>query len=103
MHSKLFEATDAESVARGVPLRLSPVLHEVPVAGVAAGSSRFYNAIMSQRVIEVVVGVDGNVAADDLARLGVGPGDYLRIVPVVVSSRRSFLGAFPRDVRFSQT
>jgi hypothetical protein len=67
MHSKPFEATDAESVARRVPLRLSPVLHEVPVAGVAAGSSRFYKAIMSQRVIEVVVGVDGNVAADDLA------------------------------------
>lgn len=53
-------------------------------------------------MIEVVVGVDGNVAADDLARLGVRPGDHLRIVPVVVSSRRSFLGAFPRDVGFSQ-
>ena len=57
---------------------------------------------MSQRVIEVVVGADGNVAADDLARLGVRPGDHLRIVPVVVSPRRSFLGAFPRDVGFTQ-
>jgi hypothetical protein len=59
--------------------------------------------MMSQRVIEVVVGVDGNVAADDLARLGVRPGDHLRIVPLVVSPRRSFLGAFPRDVGFSQS
>jgi hypothetical protein len=61
-----------------------------------------YNAAMSLRAIEVVVGVDGNVAADDLARLGVRPGDHLRIVPVVVSTRRSFLGAFPRDVGFTQ-
>lgn len=62
----------------------------------------FYNAAMSQRVIEVVVGLDGNVAADDLARLGVRPGDHLRIVPLVVNPRRSFLGAFPRDVGFTQ-
>ncbi len=34
------EAIDAESVARRVPLRLSAVLHKVPVAGVAAGRSR---------------------------------------------------------------
>lgn len=57
---------------------------------------------MSQRAIEVVVGVDGNVAAGDLARHGVRPGDHLRIVPVVVHTRRSFLGAFPRDVGFTQ-
>lgn len=53
-------------------------------------------------MIEVVVGVDGNVAADDLARLGVRPGDLLRIAPVVVGPRRSFLGAFPRNVGFTQ-
>ena len=58
---------------------------------------------MSQRVIEVVVGVDGNVAADDLARLGVRPGDHLRIEPLAVSPRRSFLGAFPRDVGLTQS
>ncbi len=57
---------------------------------------------MNQRAIEVVVGADGNIAAVDLARLGVRPGDHLRIVPVVVSSRKSFLGAFPRDVGFTQ-
>ena len=57
---------------------------------------------MSQRVIEVVIGVDGNVAAGDLARLGVRPGDHVRIVPVPVTPRRSFLGAYPRDVGFTQ-
>jgi hypothetical protein len=36
----LFEAIDAESVARRVPFTLSAVLHEVLVAGVAAGCSR---------------------------------------------------------------
>ncbi len=57
---------------------------------------------MSQRAIEVVVGRDGNIAADDLARFGVRPGDHLRIVPVVANARRSLLGAFPRDVGFTQ-
>ena len=57
---------------------------------------------MSQRAIEVAVGRDGNIAADDLARSCVRPGDHSRIVPVVVSTRRSFLGAFPRHVGFTQ-
>jgi hypothetical protein len=97
-------AIDAESVARCTTtqveqcpsscarLRASPL----DVLG-------FCNEMMSQRVIEVVVGVDVNVAADDLARLGVRPGDHLRIVPLAVSPRRSFLGAFPRDVGFTQS
>ena len=57
---------------------------------------------MSVHAVEVVVGADGGVAANDLARLGVRPGDHLRIVPVPISSRKSFLGAFPRDVGFTQ-
>jgi hypothetical protein len=75
----------------------------MPVFGRRRWCSRFYNEMMSQRAIEVVVGVDGNVADDDLARLGVRPGDHLRIVPLAVSPRRSFLGAFPRDVGFTQS
>jgi hypothetical protein len=57
---------------------------------------------MNQRAIEVVVGADGNVASDALAPLGVRPGDHLRIVPIIPHARKSFLGAFPRAVGFTQ-
>ena len=56
---------------------------------------------MNQRAIEVVVGLDGNVDARDLARIGARPGDYLQIVPVPKTVRRSFLGAYPREVGFT--
>jgi hypothetical protein len=83
------------------PPGLRTVLRKVPVAEVAAVVLGSFNAVMGQRVIEVVVGAEGNVSADDLARLGVRPGDHLRIAPVALSPRRSFPWAFPRDVGFT--
>ena len=57
---------------------------------------------MNQRALEVIVGPDGGVAAGDLAPLGVRPGDHLRLVAVAPRQRKSLLGAFPRDIGFTQ-
>jgi hypothetical protein len=50
----------------------------------------------------VVVGPDGGVDALELRSLGVRPGDHLRVVSVEPRQRKSFLGAFPRDIGFTQ-
>ena len=57
---------------------------------------------MSQLAFEVVVGPDGGVAAGDLAPHGVRPGDHLRLVAVEPRRPKSLLGAFPREVGFTQ-
>jgi hypothetical protein len=57
---------------------------------------------MNQPAVEIVVGPDGGVAPRELARLGVRPGDHLRLVAVEPRRPRSMLGAFPRDVGFTQ-
>ena len=57
---------------------------------------------MGEHAFEIVVGPDGGVAARDLARLGVRPGDRLRLVTVGPRRPTSMLGAFPRDVGFTQ-
>jgi hypothetical protein len=57
---------------------------------------------MSQHAFDIVVGPDGGVAAGELARLGVRPGDHLRLVAVGPRRPKSLLGAFPRDVGFTQ-
>ena len=57
---------------------------------------------MAEHALEVVVGPDGGVNPHDLRRLGVRPGDHLRIVTVQERIRKSFLGAFPREVGFTQ-
>jgi hypothetical protein len=49
------------------------------------------------------VGDDGSlhVAADQLARGGVGPGDHVRVVRVGKRAMRSMLGAHARNVGFT--
>ena len=53
---------------------------------------------------EVPIGDDGDlvVAADELARHGVGPGDTVRIEPLRKQPRVSRLGAHRRAVGFTQ-
>ena len=57
---------------------------------------------MSEQALEVVVGPDGGVAPGELARLGVRPGDHLRLVAVEQRRPKSLLGAFPREIGFTQ-
>jgi len=57
---------------------------------------------MGLRGVDVVVGPDGGVDPQELARLGVRPGDRFRVVPVGPRTRRSLLGAFPREIGFTQ-
>ena len=66
------------------------------------GRGRTLPADMSEQAVEVVVGPDGGVAPDDLARLGVRPGDHLRLVAVRQRRPKSLLGAFPREIGFTQ-
>jgi hypothetical protein len=45
---------------------------------------------------ELVVAADGSIPADQLARLGVGPGTHLRVVEAPVArSGGSFVGSLP--------
>ena len=57
---------------------------------------------MSEQAVEVVVGPDGGVAPGELARLGVRPGDHVRLVAVEQRRPKSLLGAFPREIGFTQ-
>jgi hypothetical protein len=57
---------------------------------------------MSEQALDIVVAPDGGVSAAELARLGVRPGDHLRVVSVEPRRPRSMLGAFPRETGFTQ-
>ncbi len=57
---------------------------------------------MSEHALEIVVGPDGGVDARDLARLGVRRGDHVRLVPIEKRTPTSLLGAFPREIGFTQ-
>lgn len=52
--------------------------------------------------MEIVVGPDGAVNARELARLGVQPGDHIRLVVIERRTPSSLLGAFPREIGLTQ-
>jgi len=58
---------------------------------------------MSEPAIEGVVGDDGAIHVNEgqLAAIGVGPGDNVRVLPVPPRTVRSRLGALTRDVGFT--
>jgi hypothetical protein len=77
----------------------------------AAGSTAFVrcttegkDTTMGEPAIDGVVGHDGTIHLneDELAAIGVGPGDSVRVLPGPYRAVRSRLGALARDVGFTQ-
>lgn len=58
---------------------------------------------MSEPALDAIVGHNGSlhIPADDLAAHGVGPGDRVRVLRVGNRKIRSMLGAYTRDVGFT--
>lgn len=59
---------------------------------------------MGEPAIDGVVGDDGTIHLnqDELAAIGVGPGDNVRVLPGPHRAVRSRLGALTRDVGFTE-
>jgi hypothetical protein len=59
---------------------------------------------MGERAIDGVVGDDGTIHLNEgeLAAIGVGPGDNVRVLPGTSRAVRSRLGALARDVGFTE-
>ncbi len=59
---------------------------------------------MGEPAIDGVVGDDGTIHLnqDELAAIGVGPGDNVRVLPGPYRAVRSRLGALARDVGFTE-
>ncbi|MFP5487675.1 MAG: hypothetical protein ACLGHQ_05155 [Acidimicrobiia bacterium] len=59
---------------------------------------------MGEPAIDGVVGDDGTIHLneDELAAIGVGPGDNVRVLPGPHRNVRSRLGALARDVGFTE-
>lgn len=59
---------------------------------------------MGEPAVDGVVGDDGTIHLneDELAAIGVGPGDTVRVLPGPYRAVRSRLGALARDVGFTE-